>query len=115
MLHKHTQDFKHKQTGLWTKAKGYCKQLCISVVEKGLQLYYALGHPECTMRERIIIIGSLIYFISPIDIIPDLLPGGLIDDFGVLLWALHGVSRLIDDTVQTKAKTKLSQWFCKNK
>ncbi len=36
---------------------------------------------------RAIAIGALIYLISPIDAVPDVLPGGLLDDLAVILAA----------------------------
>lgn len=35
-----------------------------------------------------LIVAALVYVVTPIDIIPDILLGGLIDDANVLMWAL---------------------------
>lgn len=85
--------------------------MLVKAVEQALQLYYATKNPECTIKDRVVIYGALFYLISPIDIIPDVLPGGLIDDFGVIVWALHSVSRLINESVKSMANNKLNSWL----
>lgn len=35
-----------------------------------------------------IAVGALIYVVSPVDIIPDFLPGGFVDDAAVVTWAI---------------------------
>src|SRR5688572_17567215 len=46
---------------------------------------YALGqYREVPWKTMLIIIGALIYFVNPIDLLPDLIPiTGLTDDFAV--------------------------------
>ena len=36
----------------------------------------------------LIVIGVLVYVISPFDLMPDMLPTGLLDDSSLILWAL---------------------------
>lgn len=59
---------------------------------------YALGHyREIPWKTILLIIGAVIYFVNPIDILPDLIPvAGLTDDFGVLLWVYNSVNGEID-------------------
>jgi uncharacterized membrane protein YkvA (DUF1232 family) len=59
---------------------------------------YTLGqYRGIPWKTFIIILAALIYFISPIDLLPDLLPiTGLTDDFGVLLYVYNSVSGEID-------------------
>jgi uncharacterized membrane protein YkvA (DUF1232 family) len=40
-------------------------------------------------RSMILIAAALIYFLSPVDLIPDLLPGGFIDDAAVIAWVVQ--------------------------
>jgi len=40
-----------------------------------------------------IIVAALIYVISPIDIIPDFLVGGFLDDVGIVAWAMSKVGK----------------------
>ncbi len=58
------------------------------------------------------IIGSLGYFIAPLDAIVDLTPVvGYADDLGVLALALATVATYINDEVRDKAALKMQDWF----
>ena len=59
---------------------------------------YATGHyRDIPWKTILLIVAALIYFISPIDLVPDLIPiTGLTDDFGILLWVYNSVSTEID-------------------
>jgi uncharacterized membrane protein YkvA (DUF1232 family) len=59
---------------------------------------YSLGHyREIPWKTVLIIVAALVYFISPIDMIPDIIPlTGFTDDFGILLWVYNSVSTEID-------------------
>ena len=76
-------------------------------------LYYAL--PKVSILDKAIIIGALGYLISPVDIIPDVIPViGLTDDIVVLMCALYRITsnaRNVDDEVKAKAKAKLKGIF----
>lgn len=55
---------------------------------------YALGHYKAVpWKTLVIIVAAVLYFLNPLDFIPDLIPiAGLADDFGVLLWVYSAVS-----------------------
>ena len=76
-------------------------------------LYYAI--PKVSLADKAIIIGSLGYLISPLDLIPDVIPVvGLMDDIVVLTWAVYRISsntNNIDDEVKVKAKRKVMSIF----
>lgn len=59
---------------------------------------YAKGeYREIPWRTFLIVVAAVIYFINPIDFIPDLIPvAGLTDDFGILLWVYSAVSGEVD-------------------
>ena len=59
--------------------------------------------------DKVIIIGSLGYLISPLDIILDTIPIiGFVDDVAALMFAYSRVKNNIDDEVSQKSKDKLS-------
>ena len=62
---------------------------------------YATGkYRHIPWKSVLIILAALIYFINPIDLVPDLIPGlGLSDDFGVLLWVFNAVQGEVDKFV----------------
>ncbi len=43
-----------------------------------------------------VIVAALLYIISPVDVIPDFLVGGFIDDLGIIAWALGKMSSELD-------------------
>jgi len=59
---------------------------------------YALGHyREVPWKTVLLIAAAIIYFLNPLDLVPDLMPiTGLTDDFGVLLWVYNSVSTEIE-------------------
>ena len=98
--------------GLMDKIKETAKKAGLKAIYMALLLYYALESPTITTMDKAIIYGALGYFISPIDIVPDILPLiGLTDDIAVLAWAFSRVKKHITDMTREKAKTKLKIWF----
>ncbi len=59
---------------------------------------YALGQYRSIPWKTVLkVTAAIIYFISPIDLLPDLLPiTGLTDDMGVLLWVYSSVNGEIE-------------------
>ena len=82
-----------------------------SVLERVLWLYFAAQRPETPLWAKTTIYGALAYFVSPVDAVPDVLPGGYADDAGVLAGALATVAVFVDDAVREKAAALLRTWF----
>lgn len=102
----------YSENKLFSKLKKYATKVGTKVVYAILILFYAMKKPEISMKEKLIVIGALGYFIAPIDSIPDFIPlAGFTDDFGALMFALIKIARHIDDEVKEKAKNKLDSWF----
>ena len=98
--------------GLMEKIKETAKKAGLKAIYMALLLYYALDSPTISMMDKAIIYGALGYFITPIDIVPDILPFiGLSDDIAVLAWAFSRVKNNVSDLTREKAKTKLKIWF----
>lgn len=62
---------------------------------------YALGdYRQIPWKTILLIVAAIIYFVNPLDLIPDLVPlTGLTDDFAVLVWVYNSVSTEIDKFV----------------
>jgi uncharacterized membrane protein YkvA (DUF1232 family) len=76
-------------------------------VNQALTLYYTLRAPDTPMWCRTVIVGSLAYFISMIDGIPDLTPFlGYTDDISVMAAAIATVSQYITPEIKQKAQEK---------
>lgn len=59
---------------------------------------YALGRYRAVpWRAMLILLAAVIYFLNPLDLIPDLIPVfGLTDDFAVLLWVYNAIGAEVD-------------------
>ncbi len=76
-------------------------------INQALTLYYTLRAPETPMWCRTVILGSLAYFISMIDGIPDLTPLlGYTDDISVMAAAIATVANYITPEIKQKAQDK---------
>lgn len=68
---------------LWTKLEKAGKRISFARDIKALFRY--MRDPYVSWHRKAIVVGALIYFISPIDAIPDLTPlFGYLDDLGVI-------------------------------
>ncbi|MBA4058551.1 MAG: hypothetical protein C0490_27795 [Marivirga sp.] len=59
---------------------------------------YALGRYRAVpWRAMLVLLAAVIYFLNPLDLIPDLIPVfGLTDDFAVLLWVYNAIGAEVD-------------------
>lgn len=97
--------------GLWQKLSHHAKTAGRNVVRSALQLYYSAKDDDTPIWAKRVIYGALIYFISPIDALPDLLPFGYTDDFTTLAAALTTVAIYIKPLHKEQAQSKLQRWF----
>lgn len=93
------------------KISKYVTKIGIETIRKALQLYYVLSKPEVPMEDKILIMGALAYFVATLDIVPDFLLGGFIDDGIGLGYAGKKVQQYIDDDVNEKVDEKLVSLF----
>ena len=45
-------------------------------------------YKEYDVKKLLVIVGAVIYVVTPIDLLPDFLPPGLIDDLSIIAWAM---------------------------
>lgn len=96
----------------WEKVTEVAKKAGFKVIYVALLLYYVMVAKSTSNADKVLIAGGLAYFVSPIDIIPDFLPGiGFADDLIILLFVLGLIKRNITDEIKAQAKTKLGDWF----
>jgi len=97
---------------LWEKLKNYAKAAGQKTVYSVLLMFYAFKRKETPAWAKNIILGTIGYFLSPIDGIPDLTPFiGYTDDLGVLTFGMVLIAGYINDEVREKARAKLTKWF----
>jgi uncharacterized membrane protein YkvA (DUF1232 family) len=101
----------YSEDSFWEKLKNFAIKAGIEVVEKALQLYYAAQEPGTPVWAKTTIYSALGYFIMPLDVIPDVIPGGFTDDLGILVAAIGAVSMYINDDIKKKAAQKMKDWF----
>ncbi len=71
------------EENLWTKLQKAGKK--ISFAKDVLALFNYIKDPAVSWHRKAIVVGALIYFIVPVDAIPDLTPlFGYLDDLGVI-------------------------------
>ena len=63
-------------------------------------LWAGFKSPEIPIETKVMIIGALVYLVSPFDIVPDfLLPSGLLDDAAVIAFVYAQCKDLITETI----------------
>ena len=59
-----------------------------------------LGDPRVPRKSKLILGATIVYLVSPIDVVPDFVPGlGQLDDVVVALLALHSILNRVDGEV----------------
>lgn len=101
----------YTEKGLWDKIAKFASKAGRELVVNVLKLYYAMALGKATPAQVAAIIGALGYFISPVDAVPDMLPGGYVDDAGVIGLAVSTLACCSDPEVVSAAKAKASEWF----
>ena len=105
----------YSEEGFWDKITSVIKKAGAEIVYKALQLFYATQNPACPVAIKATIYAALGYFILPLDIIPDVIPGvGFTDDLMAIGAALAMAHLYIDDSVIMLARSKMSDLFGKS-
>ena len=64
------------------------------VWDKVLSLWNVLSDPKVDLSVKAIAVGALIYLISPLDVVPDIIPlAGLVDDAGIIIYAISQIAK----------------------
>lgn len=113
MIPKNIQKYGFAYTAgkFWAKMKKNGKKAGAKAVYLALLLYYALNNPNISRKDRNLIIGALGYFILPIDLFPDFIPGGYTDDIAALVFAAVKVANGITPEIKERAKLKVYEIF----
>ena len=63
-----------------------------------LRAYTRREYTNVPWQTLLVIVAGILYFVLPIDVIPDFIVGaGLLDDVAVLTWVLNSVKPVLDD------------------
>ena len=96
---------------LFEKIRVMAKKLGVKIVYLIMILYYATFDKNLPLRDRMMVLAALGYFILPIDVIPDALPGGFADDGAALLYVVKHIWSNLSPETMRKAKSRLKEWF----
>ncbi|NVJ67338.1 MAG: DUF1232 domain-containing protein [Gammaproteobacteria bacterium] len=112
-----TEDYQehYSDESFWQKTKHFAIKIGKETVEKSLIMYYCMKDSDTPAKHKSIILSALGYFILPVDLIPDILPGGWMDDLGALALAFSTVTSSIKDEHVEMAQIKLDKFFKKSK
>lgn len=103
---------RYSDAAFWRKLQRFARYAGREVVEKALWLYYTLQHPATPAWAKRTIVGALVYFLVPLDLVADLAPlVGFTDDLSVLLLAVGTVAAHITPDIKEQARRKADEWF----
>lgn len=109
---KYAKDY--SEDSFWDKIAGVLKSAGLTLIYKALQLFYIMQRPECPMHIKAAIVATLGYFISPVDVIPDVIPVvGFSDDLMAIGAALVLAQMYVDEEVKRQARAKIDDIFGK--
>ena len=93
------------EPGFLRKVARFAARLGEPAVRQLYGLYYVYKSPTTPKRAKLIIVGALVYFLSPIDSIPDLLgPLGFTDDLAVIALVYAQMKAFLTDDIKALAR-----------
>ncbi len=96
----------------WEKVKGFAGRVGRATLTKALELYNVATSPDTPVWAKAVALGSLGYFILPLDAVPDVIPGlGLADDAAALAAAATMLLKNITPAIKAKAAEQVAKWF----
>ena len=102
----------YSEDGLWKKIGNVAKKAGLKTVYMVLLLYNVLISDSTPKKYKAMIIGTLCYFILPIDMIPDCIPVvGYSDDVAAIAGAILAVAKCVSPEIKAQAKAKLADRF----
>ena len=102
---------KFSEKSFWKTLKKYAAKIGSTVIEHALCLFYVTQEPSTPAWAKAAGYSALAYLISPFDLIPDFLPGGLVDDAAGLALAYASLLPFMTDEIKERAKTTMRSLF----
>ena len=102
----------YSDNGLFTKIRKVFKKVGMKVIYYVLLLFYVVKDSNTPLKDKMIILGALGYFIFPADFIPDFIPFvGFTDDIAAIVACISAIKSNITPAVSEQAIKKLNDWF----
>ncbi|MFV2029542.1 YkvA family protein [Neisseria sp. S1] len=93
------------EPGFLRKLARFAGRLGAPAIKQLYALYFLFKEPSTPKRAKMIILGALVYFFSPIDSIPDLLgPLGFTDDIAVIALVYSQMKAYLTEEIRDKAR-----------
>lgn len=103
------------EPGFLRKLARFAGRLGAPVVRQLYALYYLWKSPHTPKRTKMIILGALVYFFSPIDSIPDLLgPLGFSDDIAVITLVYSQMKIFMTEEIREQARAAADKLLGRN-
>lgn len=100
------------EPGFLRKLARFAGKLGAPIVRQLYTLYFLWKSPHTPKRAKMIILGALVYFFSPIDSIPDLLgPLGFSDDIAVITLVYSQMKAYLTDDIREQARVAANKLF----
>ncbi|OSI10671.1 YkvA family protein [Neisseria zoodegmatis] len=100
------------EPGFLRKVGRVAGKLGAPAIRQLYSLYFLFKDPQTPSRTKIIILGALVYFFSPIDSIPDLLgPLGFTDDIAVIALVYTQMKSHLTNEIRDKARRATEKLF----
>lgn len=81
-------------------AREVLREMALFLPNFALLLKRLLQDPRVPRRSKLILGATALYLLSPIDVVPDFVPGlGQLDDLVIALLALHSILNRVDEEV----------------
>lgn len=108
--------FRHQKSlnedGFLKKLIRFAARLGAPAVHQLYALYFLFKSPTTPKRAKMVILGALIYFFSPIDSIPDLLgPLGFTDDIAVIALVYNQMKTYLTEDIKAQARAATEKLF----
>ena len=102
----------HDEKSFWNKIKKFGSKIGVAPIYLVFLLYHSIKSSSISMVNKAPILGALGYFISFIDIVPDVTPlVGYCDDMSVVIGALALIATQITEEIREKAKNSTRNIF----
>lgn len=100
------------ESELWQKIGKFGKSIGATVLYPVFLLFNLLKSGDINLKEKAMIIGTLGYFILPLDLLPDAIVGvGYSDDVVALTATVTALASCITEDIQNESKEQLRKIF----
>lgn len=102
----------HSEENFWKKIKKVGSKIGVTPIYLAFLLYHSIKSKSIPIVNKAPIVGALGYFISLIDIVPDVTPlVGYCDDISVIVGALAAIATQITEEIRVEAKASARKVF----